>query len=175
MFGRAMYAIAASVSVSVSAVAAQSVSYDYDKGTDFTKLKTYAWVPGQPARDELSHKRIVEAVDSQLTAKGFTKAEGGNADVLVTYRTTFDRELQISGFATGWAGSRFSASRSGSARAAEVTIGQLTVDLLDGKSRSVVWRGTAQEELDGRASPEKKDKHITKAAEKMFKNYPYKK
>src|SRR5262245_10042354 len=50
---------------------AQKVTYDYDKGTDFTKIRTYAWVhTREEVQDELNHKRIVAAVDSQLAAKG---------------------------------------------------------------------------------------------------------
>ena len=66
---------------------AQKVTYDYDKATDFTKIRTYAWVhTREEVQDELNHKRIVAAVDSQLAAKGLTKVqEGGMADVLVAY------------------------------------------------------------------------------------------
>ena len=66
---------------------AQKVTYDYDKATDFTKIRVYAWVhTREEVQDELNHKRIVAAVDSQLAAKGLTKVqEGGMADVLVAY------------------------------------------------------------------------------------------
>jgi len=76
----------------VSATAsAQDVTYDYDKATDFTKLKTYAWISGTNLRDECNHKRIVTAIDAQLTAKGLTQvASGANPDVLVAYHAGFD-------------------------------------------------------------------------------------
>jgi len=35
-----------------------------------------------------------------------------------------------------------------------------------------MWRGTASKEVDAKASPEKRDKNINKAAEKLFRNYP---
>jgi hypothetical protein len=35
-----------------------------------------------------------------------------------------------------------------------------------------VWRGTATKDIDVNAKPDKRDKSITKAAEKLFKNYP---
>lgn len=81
----------------VSATAsAQDVTYDYDKATDFTKLKTYAWISGTNLRDECNHKRIVTAIDAQLTAKGLTQvASGANPDVLVAYHAGFDKNLQI--------------------------------------------------------------------------------
>jgi hypothetical protein len=168
----AKLATIASLSLS-SAASAQSVSYDYDKGTDFSKLKTYAWVSGTNLRDELNHKRIMDAVDAQLVAKGFTRVDpSANPDVLVAYHASFNQSLEING--TGWGGYRWGAARSGTARVEEVLVGTLVVDMINAKSRTIVWRGVATKELDEKASPEKRDKNINKAAEKMFKHYPHK-
>lgn len=60
----------------------------------------------------------------------------------------------------------------GSARADRITVGSLVVDIVDASVSRIVWRGTASQDLDPRASAEKKDKNISKAVEKMFKNYP---
>lgn len=158
-----------------SAASAQGVSYDYDKGTDFSKLKTYAWVSGTNLRDELNHKRIMDAVDAQLVAKGFTRVDpSANPDVLVAYHASFNQNLEINGFSSGWGGYRWGAARSGSARVDQITTGTLVVDIVNAKSKTIVWRGVATKELDEKASPEKRDKNINKAAEKMFKNYPHK-
>lgn len=152
---------------------AQTVTYDFDKAADFAAFKTYTWVRGTPLNDELNHKRIVNAVDAQLAAKGFTKVEpGANPDVLVAYHATFNKNLQINGFSTGWGGYRFGGNRSGTARVDELLIGTLVVDMVDAKTRSIVWRGSATKEIDVKASPEKREKNINKAAEKLFKNYP---
>ena len=150
---------------------AQTVSYDYDRGTDFSRLKTYSWVPGTNLRDELNHKRIVAAVDAQLAAKGMTRVEAG-ADVLVAYHASFDRDLQINATSSDWGGYRWSANRFGSARVSEITTGTVIVDLVDAKSKTIIWRGTATKEVDTKADPEKRDRNVNRAAEKLFKNYP---
>jgi hypothetical protein len=54
----------------------------------------------------------------------------------------------------------------------EVAVGTLVVDLRDGRSGAVVWRGVASRDLDAKASPEEREKNINKAVEKMFKHYP---
>ena len=51
-------------------------------------------------------------------------------------------------------------------------MGRLTVVMLSGQDRDLLWRGIAVKELDDNASPEKRDKNINKAAEKLFKKYP---
>lgn len=45
------------------------------------------------------------------------------------------------------------------------------VHVQEGDSVSV-WRGVASKEVDTKASPEKRDKNVNKAAEKLLKNYP---
>jgi hypothetical protein len=51
-------------------------------------------------------------------------------------------------------------------------VGTLAIDMVDAETRNIVWRGMATQELDAKASPEKREKNINKAAEKIFKNYP---
>jgi hypothetical protein len=163
----------AALALVATGAAAQNVTYDFDKTAEFSAFKTYAWVRGTNLSDELNHKRIVNAVDAQLAAKGLVKADSSaQPDVLVAYHASFNRNLQITGFSSGWGGYRFAASRSGSARAEEILVGTLVVDLVDAKSKTIVWRGVASREVDVKASPEKREKNINKAAEKLFKHYP---
>ena len=150
-------------------LSAQSVTFDFDRSANFTRFKTYAWVRGTNLEDQLNHQRIVRAVDGQLAARGFSQVEAtGNPDVLVAYHASFDKNLQINAFGSG---PRIG-FRSGTATVDEIVVGTLAIDMLDGRTREIVWRGIASKELDAKASPEKKEKGINKAAEKIFKNYP---
>jgi hypothetical protein len=152
---------------------AQNVTSDFDKSADFSRFKTYTWVRGTNLDDELNHKRIVNAIDTQLASKGFAKVDSSaNPDVLVAYHASFDRDLEINGFSSGWGGYRFGAGRSGSARIEEILVGSLAVDIVDAKTKSIVWRGMASKEVDVKASPDKRDKNINRAAQKLFQNYP---
>jgi hypothetical protein len=163
--------VATAVLSLTGALAAQDVTYDFDKSADFSALHSYVWVQGTSVADELNHKRIVAAIDQQLAAKGLGKADGkANADAYVAYHAAFSRDLEIN--ASGWGGYRFGPARSGSARVEQVVVGTLVVDIIDAKTGSILWRGIASKELDPQASPEKRDKNINKAAEKLFKKYP---
>ena len=150
-------------------VGAQSVTYDFDRSADFTRFKTYTWVRGTDLNDQLNHQRIMRAVDAQLSARGFSKVEAaGDPDVLVAYHASFDKNLQINAFGSG---PRIG-MRSGTATVEEIVVGTLAIDMMDAQTRNVVWRGIATKQLDAGTSPEKKEKGINKAAEKIFKNYP---
>jgi hypothetical protein len=145
---------------------AQDISYDYDKSADFGRMQTYAWVNGDRVGDDLNHARIMGAIDHQLAAKGMRRAGSvAEADLLVTYHAIVTTEASVTG-------SRFGFNRLAAARVEEVAVGTLVVDLRDGRSGAVVWRGVASRDLDTKASPEEREKNINKAVEKMFKHYP---
>jgi hypothetical protein len=152
---------------------AQNVTYDYDKGADFGAIKTYAWTVGATLPDELNHKRVVGAIEAQLAAKGLTRvAADANPDVLVAYHAAFDRNVRVSAYASDFGGWRFGGSRTGTANVNEIVNGTLVVDITDPEHSALIWRGMARKELDLEADPEKRDRNMNKAAEKLFKNYP---
>ena len=166
------YMTAIGVALLGTIAVAQSVNYDYDRAVNFANFRTYAWVHGTALRDELNHKRVVTAIDSQLVSKGLFRVDGEReADMLVAYHANFDENVQITGFSSGFGPPRFG-NVSGTATTQKVVSGTLIVDLMDARTRNVVWRGSAARDLDPSAKPEKRDKNITKAAEKLFKNYP---
>jgi hypothetical protein len=164
---------AVGLALSSATASAQSVTYDYDKAADFSRIKTYAWTTGTTLQDELNHRRIVSAIETQLGAKGLTKVEANaNPDVLVAYHASFDRNIEINGFESGWGGPRFGGNRTGSARVEQIVTGTLVVDMVDASSKSMLWRGIASKEIDAKAKPEDRDKKANKAAAKLFKQYP---
>ena len=169
----ATWVTAASLAMLATIVSAQSVTYDFDKSTNFSKFKTYAWVRGTVLNDELNHARIVTAVNAQLAARGFTEVRPTETpDVLVAYHASFDKDLQITGFSSGWGGYRVGGKRTGMARTEQIVTGTLAVDIVDAKTNTIVWRGMATKELDVSAKPEKRSKNINTAVEKVFRNYP---
>lgn len=52
------------------------VDYDYDTTYDFTKLRTYDWLPSPNGSqmEDLTEKRITHAVNTQLQAKGYSQS-----------------------------------------------------------------------------------------------------
>lgn len=49
-------------------------------------------------------------------------------------------------------------------------VGTLLVDVFDGHSKKLVWRGVASEALSSK--PEKNEKKLEKDVEEMFKKFP---
>jgi hypothetical protein len=145
---------------------AQEVTYDYDKTADFAALNSYVWVNGGRVADDLNHQRIVSAVDQQLAAKGDHKVDAvADADLLVTYHVVITQDVAVSG-------NRVGVARWASARVEAVPVGALIVEVVNGKTHATVWRGMVSRDLDPKASPEEREKNLSKAVEKLFKHYP---
>jgi hypothetical protein len=54
----------------------------------------------------------------------------------------------------------------------DIVVGTLVIDLADAAKNQLVWRGMGVKEVNTQANPEKRDKSITNAVNKIFKNYP---
>jgi hypothetical protein len=167
----------------VSAAVAQDVRYDFDKDKDFSKYKTYKWVPikGADQPDGLTTRSITSAIDAELATKGLTKTEGETADLYIGFQTAIGQEKEFTSYNTGWGygpgwgggwygGGMSSTTTYGST--STIYVGQLDVSMYDPAAKQLVWRGVASKTLDPKAKPEKKQKNITKAAQKLLKKYP---
>jgi hypothetical protein len=158
--------------------AAQKTTYDFDKTAPFPQFKTYSWKDGTPTKNQLVDNRIVAAIDAQLAAKGFRRDDAA-PDVFVVFHMAFDEQKDISSYSTGpmyggygygWGGGWGSTTTD--VRVREILVGTLAIDIIDAKRKAMAWRGLGTKEIDTNAKPEKRDENITKAVEKIFKNYP---
>ncbi len=161
-------------------VLAQKTSYDYDKTANFAGFKTYAHKDGTKVGQPLIDDRIVAAIDAELAAKGLTKTES-KPDVFVVYHVAFDKQKDISSFSSGYGGGYGPygwgwgggwAGGTTTTQVRDILIGTLVIDLADASKGQLAWRGMGVKEVDTQAKPEKRDKSISNAVKKIFKNYP---
>jgi len=73
---------------------AQKVWSKFQPAADFTKYKTYKWVPIQSTDqiDALANQQLKAAVDAELAKKGLIKTEGAEADLFVGYQVAFRKQ-----------------------------------------------------------------------------------
>jgi uncharacterized protein DUF4136 len=172
MKNRLAYLIPAAAVFACIAMAA-TLSTDYDHKADFGRYHTYSWM-GVKAGNSLWQDRITQAVDGQLAAKGWTKvASGGDAAVSAFGRTTEQETLETfyDGF-PGWGWRRGWGGGMGMATTDVVPekVGNLTVDVFDGSTKQLIWRGQASEVLSSK--PDKNDKKLEHTVDDMFKKFP---
>jgi hypothetical protein len=153
-------------------VVAQDVAYNAMPGTDFSRFKTYKWVPieGATHPDQIVEQQIKLAIEKELAGKGLMKTEGDPADLYVGYQVAVNQERQWNAYGGG-AGWRFGGGMS-SATSSTINIGTLGVDVYDPAAKQLVWRGSATKTLDERANPQRRQDNINKAVTKLLKNFP---
>ena len=151
-----------------------AVQTDYDHKADFGRYHTYSWI-GVKAGNSLWQQRIMNAVDSQMAAKGLTRVDSGGDLAVSAFGRTIERDT-LQTFYDGFPGWGWRAGWWGGGMGMATTevvperVGNLTVDLFDGQTKQLVWRGVASDTVSDK--PEKNEKKVEKAAEDMFKKYP---
>lgn len=152
-----------------TAAFAQHVNVDYDHGRSFSQIKTYSWAKLHTV-DSITDNRVKEAIDNELTTKGWTQVPtGGDVALIVVEQTSVRQEYDS--FYNGFGGRRW-----GGGMVEETTtvdnyeVGTLIVSMFDGNSKQLIWRGTATGDTPGNS--QKKIKSLAKVVQKMFKNFP---
>ena len=147
---------------------------EYDPAADFVRLHTYAWLPlsevdpaDQRVLDPYIDRRIREAVARTLGAKGYAPAGGGAPDFLLNYRvTSAGRSAAPMGYYPGsWWVQR---------HAHEDTYdeGMLLLDVVDGATRTMIWRGSASARLLPHISLERRVKRVDAAVAHILAGFP---
>ncbi|MEM0931900.1 MAG: DUF4136 domain-containing protein [Bacteroidota bacterium] len=167
---------------------------DYDKEANFKSYKTYAFYKTGIDKAEVSDldkKRILKAIDTEMSARGFVKSR--QPDVLVSIFTKEREEVNVYnnnnfGFgwgAFGWGGFGFNrfgfynpwlfGPGFGGGFGPNVTTrteGSLYIDVIDAKNRELVWQGRGVGTLNNIKNIERKEKRIRQFVSEIFEKYP---
>jgi hypothetical protein len=153
---------------------AQQVKSDYDRSADFGQYKTFSWEKVQ-TKDPLWVDRIKAAVNSALTAKGWTAVDAGGDVAIIAIEMTESRQTLntfYDGFGGGWGWRRGGGMGMGSATTTEDTykVGTLVVDLFDAKTKNLIWRGSSSDTLSSKS--DKNIEELDKGVQKLFAHFP---
>lgn len=166
-------AMASAVLATAAGLLFATVHTDYDKKADFGKYHTYSWI-GVKAGDQLWQNRITSAVDNALQSKGWQKVQsGGDASVSAFGRTTEQDTLQTfyDGFpGWGWRAGWWGGVGMSQTEVIPQKVGNLTVDVFDGQSKQLIFRGVSSDTISGKA--DKNEKKLDEAVTDMFKKFP---
>ena len=176
--------LACMVATAMTSCSTLKVGYDYDKQADFTKYKTYAFSEDalNLPIEQLNRDRIIKAVETELTAKGFSKSD--TPDVLIDLQVKAKQETEATATNTGGMGmygGRYGfAGGYGYGGTTHVTyndyvVGSLFINMVDKATEKIVWQGRGSKTLDEDATPAKRDANINAGVKQIFTQYPPKK
>lgn len=173
-----LFALAATL-VIPTGCATVTTGADFAPETRFPEFSTYSWGP----RDDLPtgdarldnnpffDARVRSAVEWELTTRGL-KPVDGPADLLIHYHISVQQRIdvqavdQVAGY-----------SYPGQPRDSAFYVydeGTLIVDLVDSRSRQVIWRGWAKTNIEGVIdNPDRLKARVDEAVAGMFQRYPH--
>jgi hypothetical protein len=159
----------------LAACSSVKVYSDFDKNVDFGPYKTYAFHKrgiDKVQISELDKKRILRAIDTEMTKKGMTKSE--NPDLLISFQTKERERVDVSQFNAGWGygwgwgwnpyfwgGQNYVSSS---------TEGTLFIDLIDAKKKELIWQGEGVGYLIENRNH--KEEQINEFVAKILAQYP---
>ncbi|MGJ8659072.1 MAG: DUF4136 domain-containing protein [Cellulophaga fucicola] len=146
---------------------------DYDKEASFDTYKTYAFYKtgiDKAQISDLDKKRILKAIDAEMSSRGFIKSS--TPDILVSIFTKEKERVDIynnywgGGFGWGWNPYYYRNNVSIS------TEGSLYIDLIDSKNKELVWQGRGIGTLNNTSNIEKKEQRIREFVSQILETYP---
>jgi len=163
-----MLAVPLFVIALATAVFADHVAVDYDHATNFNQIKTYSWSKVHTA-NSIWDDRVKDAIDKELTAKGWTQVpSGGNVSLVAVEKTSIHQQYDT--FYDGFGGWRWGGLGDATTTVDNYKVGTLIVSMFDGSSKQLIWRGASSSDLSG--NPEKNTKKLDQDVQKMFKHFP---
>ena len=155
-----------------------TVTHDFDKTANFAALKSFDWLPVPPAaggtvkaemeRNSLLDKRVKAAVNSQLVTKGY-EMNNANPDFLLIYHTGVEDKISVTDWGYNYARPYWGTSH---VDVYQYKQGTLVLDIIEAKSKDLIWRGVAQGTIQERATPEEREEKLGLAVGKLLDNFP---
>ena len=161
---------------------AQKVTIDYAHDYDFTKIKTFQYVPTEKSDvkgNQLMDHRIEDMIKKELREGGGTEVQS-DPDIYVTYHFTSKENTSYNttsmgyggygGYGGGWGGyGGMGGMGSSTTYATTYTEGTLIIDLYDPETKKLVWRGTGT--VTVKDKPEKQIKQVDNILTKIGKKW----
>ena len=162
----------------LAACASVSVKTDFDAAVDFSKLKSYAWDNHQPSPDDalaknpLVRKRVKQAIDRSLEAKGFDLTTQAEADFVVVTHAGVKERMQITNWGRyGWYDPWWG-PYGGSVDVSYYQYGTLVIDIVDQRKKELIWRGLGTGIVRETETPEQSQEIIDETVDKILADFP---
>jgi hypothetical protein len=166
-----------------------NLRWDYKQSADFSRLKTYNWLPGEQlgtANRELAGQSIEQiimaTVDSDLSGKGFQRVgEGDKADFTVQARSTIEygqeRERSVPltdpepNFTNQFQNPSPGPSDVSTAPALQ-TVSTITLTMRDGRDGAQIWQGVGSSVVKARRADPQRIERLQQVVQGLLAKFP---
>jgi len=177
MAGRLLGVAIAMAGFVLSGCATMRVSSHVERGLDFSQYRTFDWGPrdalpvGDPRldKDPFFRDQVEGAIERQMAARGFERsAISESPDVRIHYHASINQRLDVREDRNGNCDNDDCPGR-----VIEYEAGTLVVDIVDARTDRLIWRGWAQDSVEG--VPGNRDRlrrTIDEGVTRMFERLP---
>jgi len=167
-------------------VTPQTVTYDYDRKANFARLRSFALRSENMSDNPLMNERVTVSIAGALVARGLIRSD--QPDMYVVPSLTSETRKEVTAYdwggAYGWYGSYgwygpygwrdpFGWNGGGwTYQERNVEYATLTIDMLDGGSGSLFWRGKGVRDVNPRWKADDLDKKVHKLVAKILSKFP---
>jgi hypothetical protein len=123
-----------------------------------------------PQADPSVDGQIKQSIDSQLAARGLTKADD-TADLNVDYQAALSNVETWQTY-EDWSDTTIMGPRLPKKKKVTIEVGTLVIDMYDTAAKQLVWTGRANKTLDPNSSREERQENLDKAAKKLLADFP---
>ncbi len=152
------------------------VMYDYDRSSNFSRYKTFNFHPNMNlnAISELDGKRILNAIESQMNAKGFQLSDTPDLYVDVVPSTRIRKKQTGSvGIGLGNWGRSFGVNIGTSVPITKkVEDSNLILEMIDANSSQMIWQGVFEGTMKASSTPDQKEQFVNQSVNELLINFP---
>ncbi|AQG80823.1 DUF4136 domain-containing protein [Spirosoma montaniterrae] len=168
------------VGILASCAPSITVKYDYDPKVNVRQFSTYRIEADRQRNADpivgsnLNQRRISDALDQSLKARGYKPVTQGEADLVVRFFTDARDRQQIQSNNTmspwGWGWGGWGMPNQVYSRNYEEN--RVVINVIDARTNDIVWQGWATGQLNNRNKERDRDQAFRETVTSIMKNFP---
>jgi hypothetical protein len=164
--------VAAFLTVLTACASAPTIKVGWDEKVSFATFHTWAWRPDGSIQDPVWAKRCQDVLSDQLASDGLKQVNlDQNPDLWAVVHARLSTETQFVPYSPNW-GYGWGAWAPVDDYEVNTPVGTIIIDLVDVKTKHIVWRGRAKGAMDPSKSNEAREEKLIAVLKQLFAGYP---
>ena len=150
------------------------VTHDFEKGTDFSKYKSYNYYQDiETGLSSLDNKRLFKVLENELQSRGLSHSESPDFYINIFSQEFQEEQRSAVGVGMGGGGGNIGGGVSVGIPIGQSNISrQIVFEFVDENGIGLFWQAVTESSYNPNAVPEKRELYLKALVENVFKKYP---